>query len=451
MTNLSIAKIDKKDYVFVKDKYVRYKICNVRKFYPKVKQRENSGKTISVYDFGDCLSISRLNYSFTKNNGKTEFNKDRQSSVFKIKFKNGKINVYKILQGDTGKAIRNKSNSPEILDQDIFRLNPRKKDPPIYRKRLNKVLINFFKRHGIKFKYQNNYLDNLLISCYPGIQGFDLKDKSLNSIYSKYFRHGDIKYVIKKCFGLDGKKLVKLVCERITKDRNFDILILGKILKGKIPIDYFYKIIDVNLTEIAKFGSQGMKFKDIREFVKYYNAERLLKLFSGNINNFYFTDTIRLFPTWILADGNSARLPKKPKTWTEIHNIMSPVRNININRIPMYNQITDVDLPVQERHQKIDGAEFDNFKIEFPKHSKDLSNYSDIMSNCVRGYSHLILNAGCSLLGIYKNNELTYNISIYGNQIDQFLGKFNQPPESEDKNKVLDFLKNKGIIDYTLY
>jgi PcfJ-like protein len=445
MINISTVKIGKPEDVVVKDKFVRYKIANFRKFYPKEKSRASQGKAIFVYDYGDSLNILQLSYSFQKRQtGEKPLFLNRVRGNLKIKIKNGRVNIWRFVEKDGARGIRNSSNNPPIFDSHIFNF---KQVKPVYKKRFNKILVNFLKRNNIKFKYSKDCVKNLLYACYPGVKGFDLNSLSLNSLYSRHFRHGDIKYVIKKCFGHDSKQLTKMVCERVIKDKNFDVLYLGLALKKLIPLDYYYKLIDIDLKEIKHIHNFVNKLRDSRRLLKCYKPQRLLKLFlADDFNTFNFSDSFRLFPDHMKGDGWS--LPEKPKNWREIHDRIAPPRPVHNNGIAFRSvPDEDIELPIRDAYKKINGLEFGDFKIEVPNHSKKLVEYSDIMNNCIRGYSRQVTSGGCNLLGIYKNNELTYNISIYNKQISQFLGKYNSQPNENDKKIILDALMEKNIVN----
>ena len=461
MDKITITPQYNKDLIKTHEKFVRYRIFNVRKFYPGKRfadgksQRDSHGKGLFITDWGDALQFSRLAYTIIKNyenpTEKPEFRKDKLTNCYRLKIKDGRVNLWSKFGAEGAVKPRNKSNSPGNLEQLFF--GNIKKVHPVYKRRLNSVIKNFLRRHKIKFKYSSNYLENILLSCYPGARDFRgiLESFNLNSVYSKHFRRGNIKYVVKACFGFNSKKLLKMVCEKIKQDKNFDILVLGCMLKGLIPLDYFYRLLesDINYHYFnTKIGGFNFKLKEVRKVLKNFNSQKLLNLFVGpetHCNDFYFDDSIRLYPNATLTDNSFRNV----RNWIDIHNVIAPTRFVPARewgRNYKAPEIQHFDLPIREGYDKLDGQTFDNFTFEVPKNTQKLHEYSDKMNNCIRGYGQSVKN-GMNILGVYKNlDKLTYNISIQNREINQFKGIYNQEPPEGDKKKIIDILVNKNII-----
>ena len=495
MNSISIAKYDKPDWIVRKEKFNRYKVCNVKKF-GFGNKNPRGGKVLFVYDYGNSLHFINLSYGtpVIGADRKATF-KGSQSNKYILKVKNGCLNLWRAAivadnQGQhTKKVIRNFSNRINSMDRELLSFGtkmtygktiPKTTAPSpvenlyeissiidcfecedgtkkeilktetrafkIINIRLNKILREFFKRNNISVKLTPKPFDNIRAGIYKGTAGFALSENILNSTYSRHFRHGDIKYVIKKCFGHDSGKLVKLVCERIEKDKKFDILILGKLLKGLIPVDYFYQLIDTDLSEIQKISPMAISIKlnHCRELLKHYKAPRLFKLFKDEgIGMYNFRDSVTIYQNRKLEDGY--HLPEKPKTWQELHNHLSPPRVAGGGLNYLEPVQLDYPLPIAEKIKDFDGYVLDDLKFEVPKRNHDLTKYSNLMNNCIRWYGSQIKDGGCSVMGVYRGEELLYNISIRGNNLDQFLGKGNSAPKSEDKEKVHKFLSQKGF------
>ncbi len=250
---------------------------------------------------------------------------------------------------------------------------------------------------------------------------------------------GNINYVIKRCFGYDSKKLVKMVCEKIEKDKNLNILILGRTLKNLIPLDYFYQIIEGAersfLQEIASVNNWLFKIKDIRALLKNYNSARILKLIFSPAG-FLFADSVKIYRDY---KENNITLLAKPADWAELHdNLSLQTRNGKLSE--------NFKLPVSKKLAEIDNKTIDDFRLYVPKEAIELSNYGNLLGNCLGGYSRQIVSRLTQILTVFQKDELKYAISFNNGKIGQFRGKFNALPEENDKNRILGFLRENNII-----
>ena len=470
--SISLVKYDKPEWVVQKPKYNRYKLINWKKFFPGAPKNPRGGKCVFAYDKGDSLLLTIFSYGACKDaSGVVKFDaiKVDHSSCFSLKVKEGRVIIWRIMN----KSVRNFSGKVEHLKKEVIEFGTKKtyfpphsgmdepffgrvssekpRDFKIFRERLNKILINFLKRNNIIFNYSKDPFQNLRVACYPNTAGLELQAQELNPLYSCHFIHGDIKYAIKQCFGYDSPKLVKLICEKIQKDKKLDILSLGCLLKGLVPVDYFHQMMDIPLdgvTQLSRGRSHNLRhLADARALLKNYSQQRILKLVKDQdyFNTFYFWDSFYVYSQRKLQDGFT--LIKNPKNWLEIHNCVSPPAP----RHPLMGTFnapieTKYELPIKKPFQEINGIEVENFKFEIPNHTDILEVYSNKMNNCIRWYGSQVLNGSCDLLGIYKNGELAYNISIRNKTIDQFFGKSNSQPPLEDKIKIFDFLKQKKLV-----
>jgi hypothetical protein len=496
--SISLAPYDRQDWIVRKPKHNRYKVVNFKRFDKRVKGVPRSGKTIFVYDGGTYLTIIKMAYHSHLNSGKAKF-LSSDKTVFHFKIKDGHLVAWSLDTNNGNKIIRNASNrifgaengllnfgqrniyggkfpkqneadanvlpapqkSPEDVDFDFDNITQRltphkfrewpeikqsvKRDIKVIRGRLNKIVVHFLKRNGFKFKFSKNPFENLRVACYPNTAGFELKEQFLNPCYSRHFLHGDIKYVVKKTFGFDSSKLVRLVIERIQKDKSFDVLVLGTMLKGLVTVDHFHKMLEgnVNLEKVALFRKTNfyLQLKHYRGLFKRYNAARILKLvLSPDFGEHNFSDSVGMYAQLLEA---VPPLPDKPRNWEEIHESLVPRRQ---NLYAMGTATEHFDLPVRDYMKAVDGAIFEDFTFEVPKDTKTLADYSAKMNNCIWSYGHQVKSGSCDLLGVYRNGELTYNISIVGQKLNQFSTKSNKPADSDVYNKVQDFLLQKGVL-----
>ena len=107
---LSVAKIDRKDWVTIKDKFVRYKLGKKSFWNPKKKQYSWRGP-IHYFcdDWGDSLNF----YLFKAEGIKGQKNLVKINKKIKLVYRKNKLNIYYYNQG----RVRNVSN--KILESCI--------------------------------------------------------------------------------------------------------------------------------------------------------------------------------------------------------------------------------------------------------------------------------------------------------------------------------------------
>ena len=441
MNNLSLAQFDKKKWIVRTEKSNNYKIYNDKK--RNKSGPTGNGQTLWFYDNGTKLNILHLNY---RHNGNGNF-WTRSKELYFLRVKDGRLCVYRrTSQG----ALRNCSNA-NIANTILPMIFREKKK--VYEKRANNVLINFLKRNNIVFEYSKNFSQNMLYACYPGIRGIELNSWSIDSCLSAHFGRGDLKYVVQKCYGYDNKHLVKTIAEKILKDKDLSVLTRGMLLKRFLPVDFYYKLIEkpnsysTLFCGILKDRQRQNRIKYARAILKSYNSHRAFKLLTcEDCGSYYFTDTFVLYDQY--KNSPNFSLPTKPKSWREIHDHILrafPRQNLFVrgnNPVVYQNE----ELPIRAPYKNINGLILNEFRFEIPKDTDTLMSYSDKMSNCIRGYGNQVKIGYCDLIGVYKNEKLTYNISISDKTIGQFFGKRNTLPDPQDEKIIKNFLYEQKLI-----
>lgn len=434
-----------------------YKIAHVKKYYRKcsrfseedieTKYSVKSGKVYYFADFGNKCSFYTLNYSFNDN-------KPSSTEINRIWFiiKNGRL---VILKKDFRKPyFLNISNCSYYL-----KFNS---DIKILERRFKKLFFKWIKRNNIKIrnKYKKlNFFELLFSLCYPGLNYLiDSKfNLSIGSHISSFITRDLIKakglnHLLKLTFGTSGKQ-IKSILE--STNANLDILVLGRVLKGLIPIDYFYKIFKSRKVKTAEhknkiFFSDTFLYyllkdtkgsRSLRFFLKQYHKDTILKWFI-NLSDADFT-FLRDAAVQYFEYRDKITLPNSTNI-IEIHDYISrEVRRIG-------NIVRDEKLKKQfekrlEQNKKIHNYSFGEYTIKVPETPADLRQWGEINSNCIYGYAKSYAN-GILLLGVYKNNNLLYNIEIIDNNIRQFSGKHNRNPLPEDAEVILSKLRELNIL-----
>lgn len=431
-----------KNEVIVKPNYTRYKIYNERRFRKGTIPKGSAG-----FCYEDDKSLSFINFRWYSNglNKNSGFSKSRVTKN-KLLLKNGKLNIFSITRTrENFLKIRNVSRNGKLIEPLNKRANKK------IQKRTIKILRAFLKKKNIKYKWnkQFNLNQNLLLLLYPALRELniqDLKIESLPSAYSVYFRQPTLQLAIKKCFGFKGKKLQKLVYNWLEKNKNLDIFVLGAYLKGLIPIDNIMKLGEscADKTRDGRFGWINItNLKDVRKFLKNYNKQKIYNLlynYEKNDNEIIFfrrsdfQDTINMYSQY----GEKIILPKHPKDFKEIHDYLSK------EVLKIQNEPVEIKYP--EKIKKLNGIIIDNLKIELPFNTHVLIDWGQKMNNCIGGYQQQAAKNQVLLLGIYKDNKLTYNISIRNKILEQFYGPRNSNPDDMDKEKIIKILEENEII-----
>lgn len=133
-------------------------------------------------------------------------------------------------------------------------------------------------------------------------------------------------------------------------------------------------------------------------------------------------------------------IPNNLKGLDEIHDYVS----IEFRKLSS----ADFDLEFKDEVKAIDGVVLEGgLRLVIPKTSFQLVAWGQKMSNCIGGYGRQVNSSKGKqwLLGVYKNDMLTYNIEIEGKDIRQFWGARNSSADPKDKVTVLKFLAEKEL------
>lgn len=428
------------------DKFITYRIAHIFKYNPTLKQRGTGGRVILARQWKESptkIAFTALSYSLPDKNAVSNTQANKRKNKYCLSYKNGQLNLYSINTGEEGKKrIRNCSVDTNLITS--LYLN---KDE--HAKNLARIINQFLKNNGIKKRL---VIKNITISTfnqqfrlllYPGAKGVI---KEINSNWSRLFRYQlPIKQIIKKIYGYNGKKITKLFCGKCKQGMQPHTLDAGLVWKGLVPLDYLYRIFDMQRVE---WHSRSQKYQDTRNFLKKLTERQrialLLDCCRENFRDFYVRDVVRMDKQRV----EPVEYPTNLTTWQQYHHILSPP--IDYGRRYTQEIQKEIIFEYSDKFLKLDNVEIDDMRIELPKTSFKLNEYSDKMNNCVRSYATSVENKYCIILGIYKENKLTYNVELRRRELGQFLGKRNREPDAEDKNKVVRYLQDNDFIKATV-
>lgn len=217
---------------------------------------------------------------------------------------------------------------------------------------------------------------------------------------------------------------------------NWGIVTIGYILKNILPIEYIKEITD-NKVEIPLYVyRQKYEYDKYRKFFKIFHPKKLrsLLLSSEKGNGYILSDMAYMYNSF----SHLVPLPAGINKIGELHDYYSK----EISKL----RHADFPLNYSKRILELDNINLENLKIIVPKTNHQLIDWGKKMSNCIGSYGERATERERVLLGIFKENELVYNIEIYGKRINQFYAKYNQHPEETDYEIVKKYLEENNFI-----
>lgn len=437
----------KKDYFrkVVTEKYTRHtlatKIGNFYKEKGKIVGKDR-GIIIYVYEHKHKLIFVRFSYSGVYS---PNANFGSSKSVFGIYCKNGKVNTFAIHDD------KPKNRNLRIYNE-LSRIFVLRKQLPAKKSaftRLSPILRRFAKNNNLKLKKNFRIERDLDLAfqfqewVYPLLGTFNLSNLSkIPHGASRFLKEKQLKVALKRSFGSSGKVITRIILDN-AKMGDFNPFVTGYLCKGLVPIDKLQDyLINARTTENNYRLPQLKLFK---EFIRALPpAKRVQFLNETGFRGWRFKDTVE---QWNYPSSNDGRgrihnerlpFPEKIRTCEELHDYFSELIS-NIKN-------PTIKFTYKEKYMAVDNAVVDDMTIVLPKDSKELKNWGKQMHNCVGGYDNKIESETSLILGVLKNNDLTYNIEIRFGNIHQFFAACNKPADENDKDKIIAFLEENKII-----
>lgn len=240
------------------------------------------------------------------------------------------------------------------------------------------------------------------------------------------------------------------------------LLLWGKRLSKYVNIDLLMPHINKltsEITEKAKTGVQNHLIitgnnrlmdkgldTQLDQFLMQFTEQKRTQLLSSFFNEAYNNRNVLNFidaaEQWY-PFRDKIEIPKNLKTMREVHDYVAAERR--------KLGTADFHLTIDDKILELDGLTIGNLRLEVPKTNHKLIEYGQKMNNCIGGYGQRVNQSKKAqwLLGVYKNDELTYNIEVNHKSVVQFWGKHNSQADAQDKVHVLTVLKEKELIRET--
>ncbi len=323
-----------------------------------------------------------------------------------------------------------------------------------YHKRLITLFVRKCRENHIRYAPRKEYTDFndwLAHSHYPvfrelhqyrpfeGDCDYDIKRLAI------HFR-GSFKEMLKSVTGGNGKMMTRLVLERyksITGElgkysakRWANQLYMIYLLKRLLPLDYLYKIFDIEVpSHSITFVREDRK--RFLAFFKHYQPARILEYLKEG----YLNDTLNLYSQIIEAQP-SFQLDTSIRKLKDIHDYLTK------EQWKLRNQ----DGPIQNAQKlidaKIDGTEVGDMTLILPKTRYELIAWGQQMSNCIGSYYDVVNNGRTWIIGAKRGDKIIYGIEIEPStrEIRQFRGEYNASPSEADQNIIIKCLIEKKIL-----
>jgi hypothetical protein len=260
-------------------------------------------------------------------------------------------------------------------------------------------------------------------------------------------------------FSTDGEDF-KGVVEKITRKRfkpgfvkkfgeptnQYGVVFLNNVFY----LDQLFIDLDLNLDKVVVLDhSKAISPRVIEPMLKlqfiltHYPLPRVLALIASANEN-YIIDTARMVKSSSLtSDEISSCLPRKPKSFTEIHDAISFFLLKEIKR----------NLPLNQDIAYLNKEVLFDYVIEVPSESFDLINTSAELKHCVHGYIESVRRKEVQIINLLRDHKRVYTIelrktgSVYS--IVQFKGLLNENSMERSagekyRNEILKMIRERS-------
>jgi len=348
-----------------------------------------------------------------------------------------------------------------------------KKKSQAYYNWLCKFTHMWLKRNGIdmppmKFKAvsramgrlpSSHYLPRILqYATYPMIRDLYVHEKmpwlwgATKELSPHLRKHRSIRTLTKAIFGYSSRFLIgemrSVMHRQEGRARKKDHIIrLGIALKGRIPVDYWPRIINaLNNSKIFTYLN-GNLAEEMKAFFKLFSSERILAMLTSTYTERswvgeeqtryaigYLYDTIR---NWY-EFRDKITIPHDIVNLAKIHDYVS------MEYRKLQNANHEIKLP--KVYNDLHGKMVKNMSILIPKCTHDLIEWGQTMNNCIGGYGNEVLQGQTLCMAVLKEGEMIYNLEVRNKRVTHFLASRNSEPNPKDKELVCSYLKKQKII-----
>lgn len=95
--------------------------------------------------------------------------------------------------------------------------------------------------------------------------------------------------------------------------------------------------------------------------------------------------------------------------------------------------------------EKLDDLIVDDLVFKPAKDTDTMQQWSDYMSNCIRGYADQAVHGYGVYAAVERDGEVIANLEIVNDNLKQLLGKYNQVLDKDVRNKIVSTLEKVGV------
>lgn len=275
------------------------------------------------------------------------------------------------------------------------------------------------------------------------------------SYYASHFeKKMTLENIIVEVFGFNSKKLQKLVVQGLFVpgqshlcDRVFHY---GTAFKGLLSPNNLFTLMEKDVFKTLRTGSLE-EFRLLNTFLSEFaktkegsiSEKKILNLFDQPASMRDLADALTRYNE---LKKRSVTINIQADTLKNISDVAEYLKR-EIRKI----ENPEIELEIEKFFpvaSKLDNVVIDNFKIVLPRTNYDLAEWSEIMSNCIRGYAQKVKSGQSLVMAVVdsSSNRMIYNIEISNRRIVQFSAKGNSAPNSNDENLIKKYLEKAGLV-----
>ncbi len=202
------------------------------------------------------------------------------------------------------------------------------------------------------------------------------------------------------------------------------------------------RLIDLDFKRYAEFL---INHDSIEYFLQYLTKhfsdkqiENLLKSYKKH-EIFWFTHTIELFAE--LSEEMRENFPKVSCKYNSLHDEI-----VVYHRLAVEQRLLNIKFHYFEKQLEC-CVIVEPYEIRLPCDGGELYSWSNTLSNCLAGYSHMISEYKTTVYGFYQDERIKFAVEIKNNKIIQAKLKFNQELSKEDMALVLGWYEEYILKD----
>ena len=252
-------------------------------------------------------------------------------------------------------------------------------------------------------------------------RGISNNEEFIKKNYNK-LKGNDIKAICRNLFDRDDREICKIFRDNLMVDNNYCLsfrhiyalqyllrdlkmtpaVVYSFVKKANKKQDGLYRGLYQFKTE-SKTRSRLAALDTYRLLIDYYGEQRFLKLLQSEYSDYAYNapdikDISRMYKE--IKKYYDIKLPKKPKSFREIHNHVAKVYRLMVREMKSYNNNLN-----QWEIRKLDGLLFGDYRIQVAKTDWELVETGEQLRHCVASYVKKVRHKGSFIFNLYKEGS----------------------------------------------